>query len=148
MPLKIPRWYCPSKRSTVSLLPDFLASRLPGTLMEVEEAMDAADEAVSFEAAAERLRPEIRLPGGLRWLRRRIEHVRIALTIVVGLLALNCQPDLVSLRKVLGTDRVLLTLRQTAHLYLHALPPCLGFGPRQNNGEHGKAGLQQRMGPD
>jgi hypothetical protein len=145
--IKIPRWYCPTQRATVSMLPDFLAARLPGTLDEVENAVDAT-EGTTIEEAAERLRPGIDLPGGLRWLRRRIEHVRVALTVVVGLLVLNCQPDLASFRKVLGTDRVLITLRKTVEQHLHALPPCLGFGHRSEGRWTKKIGLQQSMGPD
>jgi hypothetical protein len=131
----------------VSLLPDFLASRLPGTLMEVEAAADAI-EAATLEETADRLRPGILLPGALRWLRRRINHVQTALVIVVGLLLYNCPPTLASLRKVLNTDRVLITLRKTAEKHLHALPPCLGFGPRQKGRWAKKTGLQQLMGPD
>ncbi|EFK07399.1 conserved hypothetical protein, partial [delta proteobacterium NaphS2] len=33
----VPRWYCPSAHKTISLLPDFLASRFPGTLDEIEQ---------------------------------------------------------------------------------------------------------------
>lgn len=144
---KIPRWYCPNQRATVSLLPDFLASRLPGTLDEVEEAVRVT-EGATLEEAAERLKPGILLPGALRWLRRRINHVQTALVIVVGLLVLNCQPDLASLRKVLGTDRVLVTLRKTARQHLHALPPCLGFNHRSEGRWAKKSGLQQLLGPD
>ena len=129
------------------MLPDFLAARLPGTLDEVENAVDAT-EGTTIEEAAERLRPGIDLPGGLRWLRRRINHVQTALVIVVGLLLYNCPPTLASLRKVLNTDRVLITLRKTAEKHLHALPPCLGFGPRQKGRWAKKTGLQQLMGPD
>jgi hypothetical protein len=129
------------------MLPDFLASRLPGTLDEVEEAVRVT-EGATLEEAADRLKPGILLPGALRWLRRRINHVQTALVIVVGLLLYNCPPTLASFRKVLGTDRVLITLRKTARQHLHALPPCLGFCPRSEGRWAKKIGLQQSMGPD
>lgn len=61
-------------RVTISLLPDFLASRLTGTLAEVEAAVEAAEVAASHEAALERVRPAaepdaVTLLAGLRWLR-------------------------------------------------------------------------------
>ncbi len=131
----------------MSLLPDFLASRLPGTLDEVEEAVRVT-EGATLEEAADRLKPGILLPGALRWLRRRINHVQTALVIVVGMLLYKCPPTLASFRKVLGTDRVLVSLRKTAEKHLHVLPPCLGFNHRSEGRWAKKSGLQQLMGPD
>jgi hypothetical protein len=40
------RWYCPQARATSGLLPDFYASRMPGTLDALEEtvaSVEAAD---------------------------------------------------------------------------------------------------------
>ena len=44
---RIARWYCPQSHTTFSLLPDFLAARLPGTLDELEEVVAHAERASS-----------------------------------------------------------------------------------------------------
>src|SRR6266540_709358 len=63
---RIARGYCPTAHATVSLLPDFLCSRLTGTLAEVERVVAAVEVAPTQEAASEVLRPDIELPGGVR----------------------------------------------------------------------------------
>lgn len=126
----IARWYCPCQRETISLLPDFFASRLPGTLDEIEQAVNIAESSSSQEDAAEKVRPDIELPGGLRWLRRRIKYVREALTILAGLLVNECAPDLQSFREKYNTDSVLTKMRDIAEEHLHSLPQIVGFGPR------------------
>ena len=84
---KIPRWYCRESHTTISLLPDFLAARLPGTLDEVEAVVAHAEEAPSLSAAADALRRDpVGLPGAIRWVRRRVLLVHHALTLVIGLL--------------------------------------------------------------
>ena len=77
---KVPRWYCRESHTTIGLLADCLAARLPGTLDALEAVVVAAEEAGSLEAAANEVRcPEdddaIELPGALRWLRRRLDLV-------------------------------------------------------------------------
>jgi hypothetical protein len=54
--LRIARWYCPEGRRTFSLLPDFLAARLPGLLASIEDSITIASSAKSMEAAADALR--------------------------------------------------------------------------------------------
>lgn len=54
--LRIARWYCPESRRTFSLLPDFLAARLPGLLASIDESVTVASSAKSKEAAADALR--------------------------------------------------------------------------------------------
>ncbi len=78
------RLLCPAAGVTISLLPDFLASRLSGTLSEVEAVVEAAETATSQEAALEQVRPAaaaeaVTLTAGLRWVRRRLSAVRAAL---------------------------------------------------------------------
>ena len=126
----VPRWYCPGAHRTISLLPDFFASRFPGTLDEIEDAVNAAGSYKSQEEAAFGLRPEISLPSALRWLRRRIQYAKEALTILAGLLVTECAPDLESFRKKLGTNRVLTKLREMGREYLPSMPPIVGLGPR------------------
>ncbi len=115
---------------TISLLPDFFASRFPGTLDEVEQTVNIAQSCTSWEEAAEVLRPDISLPGGLRWLRRRVQYVREVLTILAGLLVTKCAPELEEFRKKYQANRVLTGLREIAEEHLPALPPIVGFGPR------------------
>jgi hypothetical protein len=126
----VARWYCPSAHQTISLLPDFFACRFPGTLDEVEQTVNIAQSYTSREAAAEALRPDISLPGGLRWLRRRVRHVREVLTIVAGLLVSRCAPELADFRRKYQTDHVLIRLRKIAEEHLPFLPPIVGFGAR------------------
>lgn len=126
----VPRWFCPFVRRSISLLPDFFASRFPGTLDEVEQTVNIAQSYNSQEKAAETLRPDISLPSALRWLRRRIKYVHEALTILAGFLACKCAPELESFRKKYGTESVLTRLRVLAEEHLPSLPPIVGFGPR------------------
>lgn len=65
--VKIARYYCAIGRTTFGLLPDCLSSRLPGTLIEVETVINQIESAPSQEAAADNIRPDIGLPGVLRW---------------------------------------------------------------------------------
>lgn len=129
----IPRWFCPDAGQSISLLPDFFASRFPGTLDEVEETVNKAQNYGSQEEAATALRPEISLPSALRWLRRRLGYVRAILTILAGLLSTQCATDLVSFRRKYKTENVLSKLRKLVEEHLPSLPPIVGFGPRVNS---------------
>ena len=55
--IKIARYYCRKGKITFSLLPDVLASRVSGTLDEIEQAVTIAESSASFVEAAETLRP-------------------------------------------------------------------------------------------
>ena len=81
---RIARWYCRQGQQTFSLLPDCLAARWPGTLVEFEAAVNDTEAARSLEAAAAAYRPEIELPGVLRWLRRRRRTVTALLVYLVA----------------------------------------------------------------
>ena len=129
----VARWYCPEKRCTISMLPDFFASRFPGTLDEVEHVVNVAEQSTSQEQAAESLRPDITLPSGLRWLRRRLKYVREILNILTGLLCTECPADLTSFRQKYGVQRVLSSLRSLCSEHLQSLPPIVGFGPRHSH---------------
>ena len=84
---RIARWYCPQSHTTFSLLPDFLAARLPGTLDELEEVVARAERALSLLAAANAIRTDtVALPGAMRWVRPRVRRVHHVLVIVIGLL--------------------------------------------------------------
>ena len=115
----VTRYYCPEKHTTFGLLPDFYASRVPGTLDEIEDAAAKAEEVAGVERAAEQLRaadaPDaVTLAAAVAWMRRRRAWVRALLLTVAGLF-----PDLMAgvggsiraARACLGTSRVLVALR-------------------------------------
>ena len=148
---QITRWYCREGHCTFSLLPDCFAARLQGTLVEVEAVVEVAEQARSREAAADALRPDIELPGGLRWLRRRLLPVYVALHLVKGLMADQfhaCWPTLSGFRACLGSENLLLVLREVAAVHLHVLPPPLGLRPPPRGGEKAKKAFQHAVGPD
>jgi hypothetical protein len=147
----IARWWCPTARTSISLLPDFLCSRLRGTLAEVETVVVTAEAAPTREVASEVLRPAVELPGALRWLRRRTRLVHAGLAASVGLLPIllaGCEPTVTSVRPALGAEVALVRLRAELVPYLHALPPPLGFGPRPGRQCPSPTASQQGMGPD
>lgn len=148
----IARWYCPQGHRTFSLLPDHLAARFPGTLVEIEQVVATVEQARSVEAAADALRRDpVTLPSAVRWVRRRVAPVRALLTIVVGLLPqvlLGCVPTITALRARLGCTPVLLALRELTQVHLQALPCPLGFHDLRRAGGERCGGFQQRMGPD
>ncbi|MCC7099570.1 MAG: hypothetical protein IT500_08275 [Rubrivivax sp.] len=149
---RIARWYCPQGHCTFSLLPDHLAARFPGTLAEIEQAAAAAETAASLQACADALRPQpIGLPGAMRWLRRRLDAVRTLLPIAVTLLPQllqECAPTVAALRRHLGVDEALGTLRGMLAEHLPALACPLGFLHRVRGAGHPSGGVQQHMGPD
>lgn len=160
--VRVARWYCRKGQTTFSLLPDFLASRLPGTLEELEAVVEKVEVSPSVQLAVEpkpsldddcreRLRPDIDLLGALRWTRRRVRLVHAALTALVGLfpeLFAGCQPTIISFRRVLAEPSVLVALREIAASHLAALPPPLGFGPRPRPRRRVRTRHQHDQGPD
>ncbi len=147
---RIARWYCRQGQQTFSLLPDCLAARWSGTLVEFEAAVNDTEAARSLEAAAANARPEIELPG-VRWLRRRRRTVTALLVIVRGLLPAlfgGYSPTLNAFRQCLDVEWVLPVLRELAAEYLHQLPPPLGFSPRPRRGGEPLRRHQHRVGPD
>jgi hypothetical protein len=132
-------------------LPDCLAARLPGTLVEVEAVVRALERAPSVEGACTNLRLEIELPGVLRWVRRRVRAVHAALGVLKGLLPAlfaGCEPTLAAFAEWLGTDTVLPALRPIAAPYLCSLPAPFGFAPRQAHGGEADRARQHAAGPD
>jgi len=153
-PARVARFYCPTTHTTIGLLPDFFASRLPGTLPALEEAVAQAEQAPSVEAAANALRPAeaddaVTLPTALRWVRRRLAIMRATLTTVRGLfptLLARCQLTVRSFRDALDTASVLVALRGICARYLHTLPAPLGLRPPPAMVRRGGRPPQQRMG--
>lgn len=147
--VRIARWYCPEGHRTFSLLPDFLAVRLPGLLTDVEHAVSEAHSARSLEAAADMLRGfEITLPSALRWLRRRVRTVQTSLDTLSRLLppaSATVAASDSALQLDTGQGNVLLGLRCSLPLpFLYRLAAPLGFQSKQN----ARDGTQHDMGPD
>lgn len=149
--IRVARWYCKRGHRTFSLLPDCLSARLSGTLAELEVVLVAVEQAPSLEAAADRLRPDIELPGAIRWTRRRVQGVRAALTTLRGLIPERfaaCPATVGAFRARLGVEPVLARVRAIAAAHLGALPAPLGLRPRRRQGGEAHRRRQQRTGPD
>ena len=148
---RVARWYCPEGHITFSLLPDCLAARDSGSLRAIEATVVQVEQAKSLEAAADRLRLDIELPGAMRWSRRRIKSIHGSLTIILGLLPelfAGCQPTLGAFAQWLEVEWVLPALREIAAVHLRLLPPPLGFKPPALRGGEPKRGDQHHSGPD
>jgi hypothetical protein len=147
---RVARWYCRRGHRTFSLLPDCLAARLSGTLSEVEAVVRALEQAPSQEAACQGLRPDIELPGVLRWVRRRVQAVHAALQTLKGLWPerFACAPTLGAFAICLGVSEVLLALRPIGEPFLQHLPSPLGFHPRRTPGGGRGRARQHAVGPD
>jgi len=143
---KIARWHCPEGHTTFSLLPDCLAARLPGSLIEIEIVLSQVQASPSQEAAADNIRENIELAGALRWIRRRIFLIQASLAMLIKLLPdlpKEPTPTLSYFQELLGLQFVLPELRGHAHSHLGILPPPIGFGPYLK-----KNRFQQKMGTD
>jgi hypothetical protein len=132
-------------------LPDCLAARLSGTLAEVEQVVTAAEEAPSLWEVADLLRPDAwSKMSAVRWVWRRVRAVRAVLSAVVGLFPAQfagIKPTLAALRQVMGTDGVLVALRELAADHLHALAAPVGFCPRRGRRTTRPHRHQHSMGP-
>ena len=148
---RVKRLYCPVCRRTCSLLPSWLAARLSGPLAEVERVVRVAASSATREQAADRLRsPEKGLQGSLRWLRRRVQGVALALDQLGQLAPTAWGGPAVTLESCgarLGTERedVLERLRGAVEAdLLQRLPRPLGFRAvraflRQSNPGRGRS---------
>jgi hypothetical protein len=148
--MRIARYYCPTARETFSLLPDCLASHFPGELDAIEHVVATVEGARSIEAAADALRPEITLPSAVRWIRRRLTPIRLALITLVTL-----WPDrdlgaatLSQTRTRLTTTSALVVLRTQVRDHLALLPTPLGFQPRRSGRPPTRVSAPQGLGAD
>jgi hypothetical protein len=152
----VTRYYCPESRTTFGLLPDFYASRMPGTLDMIEEAAAKAETTPSLEKTAEALRPAeepgaVTLGAALVWVRLRVLIARAMLVTVKGLLPerFGELPVRISaFRRHLQTLHVLVALRGICERYLHRLPAPLGLVPLCGPWSGGRGGRAQSPGPD
>jgi len=148
---RIPRWYCPEGHRTFSLLADCFAARLSGTLHEVEAAIVAVENARSLESAADGLRPDIDLPGAIRWTRRRLKPIQVTLTLLCQLLPeqfAGCPTTVTAQRRWLKVEFALPALRDIVAMQLALLPPPLGFGRRLRPHIDYQGPIQHDRGPD
>ena len=149
--VQVPRWYCPTGHKTFSLLPDCVAARLSSSLQQVETVIERVEAAPSVEAAASALRPDIELPGAIRWVRRRLTGVRAALVILLGLcpsLLMGRPPTLSAFREALGVAQVLPACRELAERQLGHIPAPVGFAHRPRKRPPACPAQQQKAGPD
>ena len=147
---EIARWYCREGQSTFSLLPDCLSARLPGSLVDVEIAINEVESAPSQEAAVFGLRIDVGLSGVLRWIRRRLFLIHTSLRLLTKLVPAlkDCPPSISSFKAALSVEYVLPALRMSAGPYLYVLPPPVGFGPRPQRKKRKKAPFQHKTGTD
>jgi hypothetical protein len=127
--------------------------RLPGSLDEVEQVVAIVEAKVaageSIEKAAEKIRPDIVLPGAVRWVRRRLGYVRMALLALVTLLPgqLGNEPRLGDVRKALGTEHALRCRHRRSEVPFSAESAEPGYHPGVKlalSGFRGDAGAQRR----
>lgn len=152
----VARYVCPEKHVTFGLLPDFYASRMPGTLDGVEEVAVQAETAPSQQKAADEARPAdaagaVTLGAALVWLRLRVLLARAMLTTVTGLMPerfAGLPPRVSAFRRRLDTIRVLVALRGICERFLHSLPAPLGLVPRPAPVLEHRRAHAQPPGPD
>lgn len=135
--MRVARFWCSLARRSISLLPLFLAARLPSTLDEIEAVLDAVEVAPSIAAAADVVRPAesenaVTSISAARWVRRRVAAMRAAVLALVTLVPelAGCTPTIAAIRVRLGKARVLVTLREIGRAHISAIGPPLGLYPR------------------
>lgn len=136
--VRVARWWCPKQGASISLLPSFLAARWSGTVDAVEDVVAKVEAAGGVAAAVDALHPPdaadaIGLACALRFIQRRVAAIRVALLAIATLMPdrfAGVLPTLASFRARLGTERVLVVVRELAERHLGALPVPLGFRAR------------------
>ena len=148
---RIRRFRCRQSGRTVSLLPDCLAARLPGTLEEVEAIVRGAEQAPSLAEAAIEARPEdMDIGAAQRWTSRRWRPVQQCLELLRTLDPERfgaVEPTVIAFGAALGTAAVLAHLRAVAAQRLQALPAPVGFHPaRKKAVDRSARKLQHKTG--
>jgi hypothetical protein len=150
----VARYYCPEQHTTFGLLPDFYASRVPGTLDDIEQMAEAVEVGGGVEPTVEQLRPgeasdAVTLSAAVAWIRRRVAWVRALLVTVAGLFPevfAGVGPSVRAFRERLGASRLLVALRAICAPHLYALHPPLGLNPRAFWSPPHGGGRPQSMG--
>lgn|GEM_PF-271571 len=136
---KVARFYCPQGQTTFSLLPDCLAARMPGTLEQVQQAAAAVEGNAPLERSADELRPPqeqddaIELGSAVQWIKRRHRGVLAGLIAIAGIMVemfCGCPITIDGFARRLGTDAVLVRLREIAADHLQRIPAPIGLLPR------------------
>ena len=145
-------------QTTFSLIPEFAASQISGTLEEIERAVSTYEEEESIYKAAEIVRPPethdgdpTSLAATSQWLSRRVRWVQATLITVAGLfpqLFAGLEMTVTAFRSHLQSEHVLMVLRELCSEHLAHLPAPVGFGPRQGSGKSAKGEFQQSMRSD
>ncbi len=146
----VPRYYCRKGRATFSLLPEFLAAQMTGTLAEVEAVVMAAQAGPTQEAAATKLRPDIEQAGSLRWMRRRTQPIAFACLAVATMYPKEFTPPatLTNMRRQKESTALLQCMRKLAEAQLQSLPAPLGFRRRSLWRKSRQEVLQHKPGAD
>ena len=148
---RIRRFCCRQSGRTVSLLPDCLAARLPGTLEDVEATVRRAEQAPSLAAAGLEARPEYMDMGAAEhWTSRRLRPVQQFLELLRTLYPQRfgaVEPTVIAFGAALGTAAVLAHLRAVAAKQLRTLPAPVGFHPaRKKTVDRSAQKLQHQTG--
>lgn len=152
--MRVARRWCKRCGVSIGLLPDFISSRISGTLADFERVAVAAEQASSQWEAAEQLRPyEGAFESAVKWVRFRAQTVRELVQTAVGLVRelLGCEPTLGAVRERLGLEQgggVLMVLRALCEPHLESLAAPLGLLPRPEAGKRRKRRHPQSAGPD
>lgn len=152
--LHIARWYNRQKHVTVSLIPDFAAARVSSSLAEIENVVDEVERTradMSLEHIAASLRPELVLPSAVRWLRRRVRWVDVALRTLKSLAAdklTDCTLSLAAFRLRLNVGCVLVQAREITAKNLGRFPAPVGFAHLPNRGNRHRDRAQHKAGAD
>ena len=146
----VARWYCRQAHTTLSLLPQFMAARMPGTVAELEEVVAVAEQARSLEEAANQLRTDdVALASAMCWVRRRVRAVHRNLVALLGLLPDllgGVTPTVTALRAHLRQPDVLVACRQLAGPQLAHLAAPVGLQPPASHRRYPNLLFQQHRG--
>ena len=146
---RVRRFRCRRLGRTVSLLPDCLAARLPGTLEDVEATVRGAEQAPSLATAAIEARPEdVDTGAAQRWTSRRWRPVQQCLELLRTLYPQRFGAvEAIAFGAALGTAAVLAHLRAVAAKRPQTLPAPVGFHPaRKKAVDRSTRKLQHKTG--
>ena len=148
---RVARYYCPDAHRTFSLLPEFMAAGVPGTLQSIEDSVVAVEETDSLAAGADRARPgrHVDSRAARRWSVRRVNWVQLILMTLMTIrpdLYANIPISVTAFRQHTGSETVLVDLRLVASRHLQAMPNPVGFR-RRLTGAGSQTGPPTHNGP-
>ena len=148
---RVARYYCPDAHRTYSLLPEFMAAGVPGTLQSIEDSVVAVEETDSLAAGADRARPgrHVDSRAARRWSVRRVNWVQLILMTLMTIrpdLYAGIPVNVTAFRQHTGSETVLVDLRLVASRHLQAMPNPVGFR-RRLTGAGSQTGPPTHDGP-